>query len=148
MPTGPVEADGVSYRGIVWFVVILVGTTAFCQVLVWGMFQLSASRTAGSEAPRAPLAAPGPGAMQIPALPPGPNLLIDEPANLRTFRANEDTVLSTYGWIDRNAGTVRIPVDRAKELLLERGLLQAAPAGAAQTAPPAKAGEPGKQGGK
>ena len=31
-------------------------------------------------------------------------------------------MLTTYGWVDKNAGTVRIPIDRAKELLLERGL--------------------------
>ena len=30
--------------------------------------------------------------------------------------------LSTYGWIDQGAGTVRMPIDRAKDLALERGL--------------------------
>jgi len=30
-------------------------------------------------------------------------------------------VLSTYGWTDKNAGVVRIPIDRAMELQLERG---------------------------
>ena len=38
----PVEGDGVSYRGIVWFVVILAVTTVFCQFTVWGMFKLMA----------------------------------------------------------------------------------------------------------
>jgi hypothetical protein len=128
VPTGPVEGDGVSYRGIVWFVVILVATTAFCQLLVWGMYEISASRLAGSEAARAPLAAPAPAHGQLPPLPPGPNLLTSEPTNLRTFRASEDMSLSTYGWVDQNAGTVRIPIDRAKELILERKLLPVAPA--------------------
>jgi hypothetical protein len=53
--------------------------------------------------------------------PPGPNLLTDEPANLQTFRKSEHERLTTYG-LDRNTGAVRIPIDRAKELVLERGL--------------------------
>ena len=40
----PVEGDGVSYTGIVWFIVILVGTVVFCQVFVWGMFVFMESR--------------------------------------------------------------------------------------------------------
>jgi hypothetical protein len=30
--------------------------------------------------------------------------------------------LSSYGWVDREAGIVRIPIDRAMDLLAERGL--------------------------
>jgi hypothetical protein len=30
----------------------------------------------------------------------------------------------TYGWIDRNGGVVRLPIDRAMDLVLERGLPQ------------------------
>ena len=30
-------------------------------------------------------------------------------------------ILSTYGWTDKNAGIVRIPIDRAIELQLQRG---------------------------
>ena len=141
VPTGPIEDDGVSYRGIVWFVVILVATTVFCQLLVWGMFELSESRVSNAEAPRAPLATPATGHGQLPAQPPGPNLLTNEPQNLRTFRAHEDTALSSYGWVDRNAGTVRIPIDRAKELLLERGTLKAVSA----ASPPAAPAPKGKQ---
>ncbi|MBA3949929.1 MAG: hypothetical protein H0X44_08305 [Acidobacteria bacterium] len=55
-------------------------------------------------------------------LPPEPRLLIDEPTNLRTFRATEAQTLEHYGFIDQAAGTVHIPIDRAKDLLLERGL--------------------------
>jgi hypothetical protein len=112
----PVEGDGISYRGIVWFVVVLAITTAICQLLVWGMFEVMAGRVEAADAPRSPLATPAD------AMPPQPVLLLDEPANLRDFRADEAARLTTYGWIDENAGTVRLPIDRAKELLLERGL--------------------------
>ena len=55
-------------------------------------------------------------------LPPEPRLLTDEPANLRTYREAQDAAVSSYGWVDKPAGIVRIPVERAKELILERGL--------------------------
>lgn len=115
-PTGPTEGDGVSYKGLVWFGVILFATTVVCQVLVWGMFELFDRQVTREDVPRAPLAAP------VGTLPPPPNLLTDEPGNLSTFRHQEDEILSTYGWVDKNSGLVRIPIDRAKALLLQKGL--------------------------
>ncbi len=41
---------------------------------------------------------------------------------LRQLRATEDATLTTYGWVDRQNGIVHIPIDRAMELLLQRGL--------------------------
>jgi hypothetical protein len=38
------------------------------------------------------------------------------------MRRAEDTRLQTYGWVDRSAGLVRIPIDQASQLLLEQGL--------------------------
>jgi hypothetical protein len=62
------------------------------------------------------------GSETTPSAKPGPHLQIVPATDLNDFRANEETELSTYGWIDRTAGVVRIPVTRAMELLLERGL--------------------------
>jgi hypothetical protein len=53
---------------------------------------------------------------------PAPKLLVREPQNLGALRAHENEVLTTYGWVDQNAGTLRIPIERAKELLIQRGL--------------------------
>ena len=112
----PVEGDGVSYSGIAWFVVILTVTTVFCQLLVWGLFEYMQSRELDRDPARSVVAAP------TGTLPPTPNLLTDEPANLKHFRDAEKTALETYGWVDQNAGTVRLPIAKAKELILERGL--------------------------
>ena len=53
---------------------------------------------------------------------PRPRLEVKPGARLTELRAAEDVDLNSYGWIDRNAGTVRIPIKRAMQLLLERGL--------------------------
>ena len=54
--------------------------------------------------------------------PPAPRLENDPAADLARLRREEDDKLSSYGWIDREQGVVRIPVDRAIEILAERGL--------------------------
>jgi hypothetical protein len=53
---------------------------------------------------------------------PQPRLLIKPGASLAELRTAEDTDLNSYGWVDRTAGIARIPIDRAMQLLLERGL--------------------------
>jgi hypothetical protein len=130
----PVEGDGISYSGIVWFVVVLTIVTVTCQLLMWILLramQHQPPSAASMASPLAPVVAerPAPEGRVYPDLvavdTPGgvqPPLLVQEPANLEKFRHEEDEILSTYGWVDKNAGTVRIPIERAKALLLERGL--------------------------
>ena len=53
---------------------------------------------------------------------PGPQLQADPARELAEHRALEASRTGEYGWVDREAGVVRIPVERAMELLVERGL--------------------------
>lgn len=55
-------------------------------------------------------------------VPPAPRLQVDAPADLAAMRAQEDQVLGSYGWVDRSEGKVRIPIDRAMDLIARRGL--------------------------
>ena len=57
---------------------------------------------------------------------PRPRLQVQPHQDLATFRAWEEIELTTYGWIDRTNGIVRIPIARAIDLLLERGVSSAA----------------------
>jgi hypothetical protein len=53
--------------------------------------------------------------------PPGnlrPQLQSRPREDLAEYQAREQARLSTYGWVDRNAGVVRIPVERAMDLLI------------------------------
>ena len=42
--------------------------------------------------------------------------------DLQTIRAEEDRLLSSYGWVDAPRGVVRIPIDVAIDLLAKKGL--------------------------
>jgi hypothetical protein len=53
---------------------------------------------------------------------PQPRLLVKPGATLADLRAAEDAELNSYGWVDRNAEVARIPIDRAMQLIVERGL--------------------------
>jgi len=53
---------------------------------------------------------------------PKPNLQLNPHADLVAMQARDATALNSYGWVDRRAGVVSIPIDRAMDLLLQRGL--------------------------
>jgi hypothetical protein len=55
-------------------------------------------------------------------LPPEPRLQIDPRRDLDRLRADEDKLLTTYGWTDRDHAVARIPIDRAMDLTAERGI--------------------------
>ena len=55
-----------------------------------------------------------------PRLPPEPRLQAHPIKDLEELRKAETELLTTYGWVDKSAGTVRIPVARAIELLAQR----------------------------
>lgn len=61
-------------------------------------------------------------AQPVDRLPPEPRLKANPEAEWAAYRAEQLEELETYGWVDRQRGVYRLPIERAKELLLERGL--------------------------
>ena len=55
-------------------------------------------------------------------IPPEPRLQESPTIDLERFREKENERLSTYGWLDRQAGVVRVPIERAMELVAKEGL--------------------------
>jgi len=53
---------------------------------------------------------------------PEPRLQSDPPADLASMRRGEDSVLESYGWVNRDSGIVRVPIDRAMVMLIKKGL--------------------------
>jgi hypothetical protein len=53
---------------------------------------------------------------------PQPRLETSERTELNGFREEEEKILYSYGYADKSTGAVRIPIDRAMELIAQRGL--------------------------
>jgi hypothetical protein len=116
-PTAGHETSDVSIRAIVRFGLALAIGTAVISVAMWGLFRFFEARQEKRQERVPPMVA-----ANLHRTPSGPRLEPDPLAPLRAARAREDSVLGSYGWVDPGAGVARIPIDRAMELLVERGL--------------------------
>ncbi len=54
--------------------------------------------------------------------PPAPRLQAEPGVDQEAYQASEQADLQSYRWVDRNAGVVGIPIDRAMDLTIQRGL--------------------------
>ena len=90
---------------------ILAGLAMFSMARLYDYFAAHQARLA---APPVPLASTQP--------PPAPRLEVVPDQLLQELRGEEEVLLHSYGWVDREAAVVRIPIERAMALLVERGL--------------------------
>lgn len=111
------ETYDVDFFGVLRFGVGLIVVGVIVAVIVWLLFSSLIRRDARHGPVEYPLAV-----QDQNRLPPEPRLQTNPRQDLEDFRAQEDSLLRSYGWIDRNAGTVRIPIDEAMKLTLQRGL--------------------------
>jgi hypothetical protein len=120
------EVSDVGLTTVIGFVIGLLVSAALIYLVVWGLFLYLSGRAdrRGATVGRFSQELPQPP-------PPEPRLQTDPRGDLMRLRETEDRVLTTYGWVDRNAGIVRIPIDEAMKLVVERGL----PSRPAQEAP-------------
>jgi hypothetical protein len=111
------ETSDVNIRAILGFGAALFAIAVAVHLLIYGLFGYF-DRREGVQGPvEYPLAA-----SQGPHQPPEPRLQTDPRQDLADMRAKEDDLLQSYGWVDKNAGVVRIPIEAAMKLTLERGL--------------------------
>ena len=130
------EVSDVQVGGITWFIVLLTVGVVFVGWLMVAMINSLESREKKAFESR-----PSPFAADKPKLPPEPRLQLapsseeqienDNPPDLKTQSPlkemeHQNTIwkdeLSHYSWVDESAGVVRIPIDDAKRLLLQRGI--------------------------
>ncbi|MDY7091960.1 MAG: hypothetical protein SX243_03225 [Acidobacteriota bacterium] len=114
--------DGeISYKQIIQFMAYLLVLTAITFVLMWWMLEGMRSRLASND----PAPSPIPEANQPPESP-GPQLQFFPPvADIDRLHAWEDERLESYAWENEEAGVARIPIERAMEIMAERGLPRA-----------------------
>ena len=109
------EVEDASVKEIVFTGIgLAVGTIIVCFAVA-GLFRVLTA-TVGTETR---------GATQIPTaqtFPRSPRLQDRPWTELQEVRQREDEILDTYGWVDKDAGMVRIPIERAMDAVLQRGL--------------------------
>jgi hypothetical protein len=132
LPTNPAvhhEKRDVSVRLVAKFGLYLGTGTALSFVLMWALFGYLEKRAVRAEQPISPLAT------ERRTLPPEPRLqlapttegqkapvLSDAPIEeMKRMRQEEQRKLDSYGWVDKNAGIVSLPIEEAKRLALEKG---------------------------
>jgi hypothetical protein len=110
------EPTDISLRAALWFALgLIVGTTLIALLVAWFQIGMDHSKTAWPHQPDNP---------EPQFHPPAPALQTGVSGDLETFRQEEEEALQKYGWVDRKTGVVRIPLQRARELILQRGLPQ------------------------
>jgi hypothetical protein len=125
-PTGAgYEHTDASVWIIVKFAIWLLVSAIVIHGGMWLMFELLVKQREATVEAQFPLA----GTPTETRLPAGPRLQAKPANEIYEFRLSEDAILNNYGWVDRNAGTVRIPIAEAMRLTVERGVASRAAEG-------------------
>lgn len=125
---GSYERQDLRPSGILYFLLALAVAILLCVLLLRGVYAFLEHREKASQPPVSPLITSVPADTRHVAsgypqsVFPSPKLEEDERGQLKDIRINEDKALYSYGWVDEKAGTVRIPIERAMELVVQRGL--------------------------
>lgn len=129
------EASDVSVKGILRFGIVLTITAVVIHVVLYFLLLYYDRRET-----------PAPEALRLPRVeepPPDPRLRVTPRADLAAMRKAEEHVLQSYGWVDREKNIVRVPIERAMQAIVKRGLpvrkqtdQQASNAPAGKAAPP------------
>jgi hypothetical protein len=107
------EPDGVRIAPLM---TILVGSLIFAVIAsvgLWALLYVLATGAQQADTPLSPLTTSQP-------LPPEPRLQVNPQADWQRVRATDEAQLSSYG--QGAGGGVRIPIDRAMDLVAQRGL--------------------------
>lgn len=142
-PTHPAKSNGhadyerkdITVSAVAYFLIGLAIFIIVCYFVVGGVYSVLDKHFEAEQTPVSPLVNNAPqDTRRIPPQYgdnyqkylkegfPAPQLETDERTELNDVRLREENTLNTYDYVDKNAGTVRIPIDRAMDLLAQRGL--------------------------
>jgi len=111
------ETRDIRIKAAAWLGVSILILAVGAAAGMVGLFDFFASREAKTQ--RLPVSLVRP---DEPQEPPQPRLQGQPARDLAVMRAEEDEDLTTYGWVNPSAGVVRIPIERAMDRIVERGL--------------------------
>lgn len=104
----------IGYKFATWLFVAMVISAGIVYGTFW--FFEGRERAADAATQKYPLAASVPHRE-----PPAPNLQTQPFKDVYMLRQGENEKLMSYGWVDKDGGVTRIPIDRAMEVMLQRG---------------------------
>lgn len=107
------EKTDVRIRPILWATGMLVVSAVIVLVLMWVMFDHYRELDASRDARRSLVET-------AEEVPPEPRLETDPTADFEEYARRQRELLNSYGWVLRADGRVRIPIERAMELVVER----------------------------
>ena len=117
------EESDVKVGSVAWFTAGLAVLVLLTGLLMWGMFRLFARTEERKEPPPTSLTQEKkPESGNPEEMFPEPRLQRTPLQDLERYRDEEKGKLKEYGWVDQNAGIVRIPVEEAKKKLVKQGL--------------------------
>jgi hypothetical protein len=125
---GSFERQDLQASGILYFLLALVVMLLLCIFALVGVFDFLDHREKALQPAVNPLLTNVPAdTRHIPAgYPqsafPNPRLEEDERGQLDGITLEQEKTLYSYGWVDAKGGTVRIPIERAMDLIVQRGL--------------------------
>ncbi len=112
---GGYEKKDENFKAIISLTVVLLVVVAGAALFTWFLDHwLRVPGPVGTR-PVSPLA-------EFHRRPPEPRLQVNDAVDMVRMRDETQKLLSTYGWLDTEAGRVRIPIDRAIEIMAQRGL--------------------------
>jgi hypothetical protein len=122
-------------RLVLFTVVTVAGCGVLMAAMVWlyGHFELRERELVGTAPPATRVPLEGPERPPAPVIQgaPGSRFELQDPSlELADQRAKTGEILTTSAWVARDAGIVRIPIEHAKRLVLDRGFpVREAPGG-------------------
>jgi hypothetical protein len=120
------EQEDLSSRSALYFLAGLVLVCVVVYLIVFGMYRFLDSYATAHQPPMSPMMKPEADTRAVTPENaetfPQPRLEENERTQFRSFIEDQDRKLATYDWVDKDRGAVRIPIDRAMELIEQRGL--------------------------
>jgi hypothetical protein len=117
-PDTTYEPQDLNVRAVAIVAGVLLVAVVVVMVIIAVFFGALGNQQAATGAAPPPIVQMTP-PVSAPRLQPNP---IDEASgaqNLASLHTHEDAVLHSYGWVDQKAGVVRIPIERAMELVVK-----------------------------
>lgn len=128
---GGYERRDIGIGGVLYFLLGLLVAGLIVHFIVTALYRHLEKQSEAQQTPVSPLVTNAPADTRRLSVDyrdylkqnfPSPQLEIDERNQLDKIRLDEEQTLSTYDYIDKKTGAARIPIDRAMDLLAQRGL--------------------------